>query len=412
MDPLNRAVEALWARGVVVIAAAGNEGPTAESITVPGNDPYIITVGGLNTSQTAGDFSDDSLSSWSATGPTADGFLKPDVLAPGGSIVSFMYNAADDADSAYLALNHPDYSLTEDLFSMSGTSMATAVTSGVVALMLQADPDLTPDEVKFRLMTSARPAIDGEDLAYNLLQQGAGRIWAPDAVLGDFPADVAANTGMDLAQDLAHGYEDEADLPFHYQGPIQRTATEDDVTLYYVTAENETVYALGAADADGVWLSRADAEVLLPSFAQTLAVDAGVLAWAGGATPSAGGDVWADGGYAWAGGGYAWSGGGYAWSGGGYAWSGGGYAWAGGGYAWAGGGYAWAGGGYAWAGSVSCDTGIASTRWVEAETFPAEPTVPGEDGPADDAPPQEEEPAPSDETLTHVTFLPAMFAGR
>ena len=410
VDPLNRAVEALWAQGIVVVAAAGNEGSNAETITTPGNDPYIITVGGLNTRTTAGDFSDDVLPNWSATGPTADGFIKPDVLAPGSSIVSFMYNAEDDVEaSAYLARNHPDYALSEDLFRMSGTSMATAVTSGVVALMLQANPDLTPDEVKFRLMTSARPAIAAEELAYNLLQQGAGRIWAPDAVLGDFPAGVAANTGMDILQDLAHGADDEADLAYHYHGPIQRAKTADDNILYYVEANDGTLYALGAADAQRSWLSREAAEPLLASFAETLAVNEDAISWAGGESSGAGTNVWAGGGYAWAGGGYAWSGGGYAWSGGGYAWSGGGYAWSGGGYAWAGGGYAWAGGGYAWAGSTSAITTISSTTWVEEEsdtkiveddTKLAEEPTPNEDAASPDTADQ----------VSHRTFLPVLFS--
>ena len=95
-DPLNRAVEAAWANGIVVVAAAGNEGPGAESITVPGNDPYVITVGAVDSKRTPGYWDDDFLPGWSATGPTWDGFAKPDVLAPGANIVSFMYNDHDN----------------------------------------------------------------------------------------------------------------------------------------------------------------------------------------------------------------------------------------------------------------------------------------------------------------------------
>jgi serine protease AprX len=92
VDPLNRAAEAAWANGIVVVTAAGNTGPVAETVTVPGNDPYVITVGAIDTNRTPGDWSDDILPAWSATGPTLDGFAKPDVLAPGGSIVSFIIN--------------------------------------------------------------------------------------------------------------------------------------------------------------------------------------------------------------------------------------------------------------------------------------------------------------------------------
>jgi subtilisin family serine protease len=86
-----------------------------------------------------GYWSDDTLAGWSATGPTLDGFAKPDLLAPGMNIVSFMYNDHGDmANSSLLVQEHPDYSETSNLFRMNGTSMATAVTSGAVALLLQA----------------------------------------------------------------------------------------------------------------------------------------------------------------------------------------------------------------------------------------------------------------------------------
>jgi len=169
IDPLNRAVEQAWAAGLVVIAAAGNEGPDATSITVPGNDPYVITVGALDDQRTPGYWSDDVLPTWSATGPTLDGFVKPDVLAAGSNIVSFMHNDNHSEDVANLALMHPDYARTSSLFRMNGTSMATAIVSGVAALMLQANPGLTPDQVKFRLGYTARPAFtDTNTPMYNI----------------------------------------------------------------------------------------------------------------------------------------------------------------------------------------------------------------------------------------------------
>ncbi len=94
VDPINRAVEGAWANGIVVVAAAGNAGPRAGTITVPGNDPYVITVGALDGARTAGFWAGDKLPVWSSTGPTLDGFAKPDVLAPGTQIVSFLYNHA------------------------------------------------------------------------------------------------------------------------------------------------------------------------------------------------------------------------------------------------------------------------------------------------------------------------------
>jgi hypothetical protein len=207
-DPLNRAVEAAWANDIVVVVAAGNTGPGSESITVPGNDPYVITVGAVGNPRTPGYWGDDYLTNWTATGPTWDGFAKPDVLAPATYVVSFMYNDPNNMNqSDVLVQQHPDNAVASTMFRMSGTSQATAVASGVVALMLDHDTSLTPDQVKYRLMVSARPALANEatpDLVYNILQQGMGRIWAPEAVLGTFdPAD-HANYGMDVNADLAH----------------------------------------------------------------------------------------------------------------------------------------------------------------------------------------------------------------
>jgi len=206
VDPLNRAVEAAWADGIVVVGAAGNVGPKAETITVPGNDPYIITVGALDTNATPNDWSDDVLPSWSATGPTKDGFVKPEVLAPGANIVAYMYvDQNDDLRSASLVQMHPDHPDDfaqlegKNLYRMNGTSMATAVTSGVVALMLEKNPALTPEQVKFRLMASAQLKVDDNgELIYSTLQQGSGRIWAPDAVANISIPTKNANVGLDI----------------------------------------------------------------------------------------------------------------------------------------------------------------------------------------------------------------------
>jgi serine protease AprX len=258
VDPLNRAVERAWASGIAVLAAAGNNGGAAETITVPGNDPYVITVGAINGNRTAGEWADDTLPPWTSTGPTSDGFAKPDVVAPGANVMTFMYNGgSSDPDTQQLVLTHPDFSETANLFRMSGTSISTAVASGVVALMLQTHPELTPDQVKFRLMYSARPALTSQgDMVYNVLQQGMGRIWAPDAVLGQFPADDRANRDMDIGADLAHGFQSDVDLAYHYQGPILRLLSDDGQTyLYCIQAQDGQVMALGATPAASMgWL--------------------------------------------------------------------------------------------------------------------------------------------------------------
>ena len=248
IDPINRAVEAAWANDIVVVAAAGNTGPGSSTVTVPGNDPYVITVGAIDNNRTPGYWADDMLPSWAASGPTLDGFAKPDVVAPGANIISFMYNDQKHPENAAkLAQDHPDYSPSSHLFRMHGTSMATGLTSGIVALMLQAHPELTPNQVKYRLMYTAQQALtDDNEPLYNIFQQGMGRVWAPAAVLSEeIPTDGVANPGMDIQSDLAHnccsswvdldsdgvveeGEIDQTELGWHYQGAVRHAALRDE----------------------------------------------------------------------------------------------------------------------------------------------------------------------------------------
>ena len=370
VDPLNRAVEQAWANGIVVVAAAGNTGPAAETITVPGNDPYVITVGALDNRRTPGYWIGDDLPAWSATGPTLDGFVKPDILAPGSQIVSFMYNDPNNMKkSAKLVQEHPDYSETVSLFRMNGTSMATAIVSGVVALMLEAHPELTPDQVKFRLGYSARAALtDARVPEYSLLQQGMGRVWAPAAVLGDFPANDRANQGMDIASDLAHGYSTEQDLAFHYQGPVRKMLSDDGATvLYYIEDETGAVYGLGASRAsDHSWL---DWDTLSSGIATwsggAIDLDHG-MQWAGGFSKGSGIATWSGGIATWSGGIATWSGGIATWSGGIGTWSGGIATWSGGIATWSGGVATWSGGIATWSGSIDLSSSsVSSTTWVD-----------------------------------------------
>ncbi len=215
-DPLDQAVMAAWKAGIVVVAAAGNDGPSPMTVDVPGNVPYIITVGAITDNYTPYVYTDDRLASFSSTGPTYEGFVKPEVVAPGGHMVGSMQS------TSYLANIDPgSMNPTESLFTMSGTSQAAAVTSGVVALMLQADPSLTPDNVKCQLMASARPALTSAGtLAYSVFQQGAGLVDAVSAV--NSTATGCANVGLNISADLA-GTE-------HFGGPANVDASGN----YYV----------------------------------------------------------------------------------------------------------------------------------------------------------------------------------
>jgi serine protease AprX len=149
-DPLNAAVEAAWMHDIVVVAASGNDGADADSVSyAPGNDPYVISVGAVDDQGTQ-PIGDDKIASWSSRGTTRDGLTKPDILAPGARIVSTLAPDSDFADLCSSCVVDKDY------FRVGGTSMAAGVVSGAVALALEAHPDWSPDQVKEALLRTAR----------------------------------------------------------------------------------------------------------------------------------------------------------------------------------------------------------------------------------------------------------------
>jgi serine protease AprX len=167
-DPLDFAVERLWEEGLVVVAAAGNRGAGGSKIDKPADDPLVITVGAADLNGTVGG-ADDTVAVFSGCGPTGDGIAKPDLLAPGIGILS-----TRAPDSTVDALRPA--ARFGDLFKGSGTSQATAIVSGVAALMLDAEPGLTPDEVKATLIATASGDLAGQPCA------GAGVVHAGRAV--------------------------------------------------------------------------------------------------------------------------------------------------------------------------------------------------------------------------------------
>lgn len=144
-DPMVQIVEEAWASGIVVCVAAGNDGPRVQSIASPGVSNKVITVGALDDNDTPETRSDDDVASFSSRGPTVYGETKPDILAPGVNIVSLR------SPNSYLDKLQKSSRVENDYFVLSGTSMATPICAGIVALMLQQDPNLTPDDVKTRL---------------------------------------------------------------------------------------------------------------------------------------------------------------------------------------------------------------------------------------------------------------------
>jgi serine protease AprX len=155
-SPLDAAVEILWLNNIVVVVSAGNNeaGPANGILFPPANDPFVITVGATDDRGTT-TRNDDVLASFSAHGTTTDGFRKPDLVAPGKNIVGLL--ASPHTVLAQEHANHVVEHEQKQYFRMSGTSMAAPVVAGTVALLLQDEPHLTPDQVKYRLTATTRP---------------------------------------------------------------------------------------------------------------------------------------------------------------------------------------------------------------------------------------------------------------
>jgi len=163
-NALSAALELLWFKGITVVVAAGNNAGSQPGILYPpANDPYLITVGAADTHDTAS-LSDDILASFSSFGVTTEGYSRPDLVAPGTNMTSLL------ASDSNLVIEHPDKVVQDNqgnnFFQMSGTSVASPLVAGAAALLLQAEPELTPDQVKARLIDTARPFTAGNDAGY------------------------------------------------------------------------------------------------------------------------------------------------------------------------------------------------------------------------------------------------------
>src|SRR5438876_816408 len=238
VDPLCQAVEAAWNAGIVVLAAAGNQGRNDSSstqgygtIAAPGNDPYAITVGVMKTANTPTRI-DDTIASYSSKGPTAyDYVVKPDIVAPGNQVVSTLApNASLLGSPTDVYLSEYTSSTTTTTSSggnnknnkknnfstvatnaistssmrLSGTSMATPVVSGAAVLLLQQNPNLTPDQVKARLMKTASKTFPATSTAtdpttgitytgyYDIFTIGAGYLDIAAALSSNDVADAPA----------------------------------------------------------------------------------------------------------------------------------------------------------------------------------------------------------------------------
>ncbi|MEA2244057.1 MAG: hypothetical protein QOD24_3613, partial [Solirubrobacteraceae bacterium] len=157
-DPLDAAVEFAWHAGIVVVTAAGNRGDAADAVRFPpGNDPYVISVGATDEIDTL-DPGDDTIAPFSSRGITQDGVAKPDVVAPGAHILAPLATG-----SAFQTLC--PQCIVGNYLRIGGTSAAAPVVAGAAALLLQARPELNPDEVK-ALLTGHTSRTAGRTVAH------------------------------------------------------------------------------------------------------------------------------------------------------------------------------------------------------------------------------------------------------
>jgi serine protease AprX len=220
-DPLVQAVEAAARSGIVVVVAAGNYGTnpiTGETgyagVASPGNSPSAITVGAAETQNTV-IRTDDRLADYSSRGPSwYDGIAKPDVLGPGQALIS------NGAVGSTLDRDYPSLAVKSGYtkyLRLSGSSMATGVVSGLVALVLEANhsgayqrwlaekrnqrgsftapPALTTNTIKAVLQYSATPLRGATGSAYNALEQGAGLVNGAGALALSYSLDTAKPAG-------------------------------------------------------------------------------------------------------------------------------------------------------------------------------------------------------------------------
>jgi len=277
-DPINQAIKAATEAGVTVVVAAGNDGPDRKTVGSPGNSLHAITVGAIDDKNT-NDPSDDDPAEFSSRGPTPDGVTKPDVMAPGVTIMAGRTHQSESAqrastmnrmhDSIQFLDNMPFDQLqsapnalfnsigisdetaekiklfepisdmvfeslleatarmpeSEDglYLGMSGTSMATPIVAGVVAQLYDANPDLSPAQVKEILTSTADELPDGR-LGKNT--QGHGVIdpdealkkaflevegeQKPESLLTEDPLAALAEFGLSLEDLIGEAPEEEA----------------------------------------------------------------------------------------------------------------------------------------------------------------------------------------------------------
>ena len=212
LDPLCQAVEAAWKAGITVVVAAGNDGRDNSqntngygTITAPGNDPYVVTVGAIKAEGTIVR-TDDRIASYSSKGPTLyDHYVKPDVVAPGNQI------ASDLPAGLTLSNEYPTNQVATGYFMLSGTSMATPTVAAEALVLLSQHPTATPDQLKAMIMLSSSKTFPASSVAidptteisytsyYDVFTVGAGEVDFNAAITAPLPPSLGVGSAKSPA---------------------------------------------------------------------------------------------------------------------------------------------------------------------------------------------------------------------
>jgi subtilisin family serine protease len=242
-----RAAEIAVSRGILVVNSVGNEGRTPwRTITTPGDAEHVISVGALSFSSSG----EPTIAPFSSIGPTADGRIKPDVVAPGAEV------------------SIPVAGTTGQYMVSSGTSFAAPLISGLCALLLEAHPEWIPAMVKEALKMSARDlGPSGPDNTYGWgLPNGLSALNASPATVADYGCigNESFPASFSLGSPYPNPFNPAVAIPFRLSSPARVTVSVYDITgrliaiLYNgiaMTGEHRVIWNAGR-QSSGVYLIR------------------------------------------------------------------------------------------------------------------------------------------------------------
>jgi serine protease AprX len=277
LSPLNYAVQRAWKAGIVVVVSAGNNGPGSRTVLKPADDPYVVTVGAANDENTP-TISDDVVPVFSSRGPTSsNGLAKPDVVAPGVHTISLRSpgSAIDQAYGATAAVG-------EGYFRGTGTSMSAATVTGIAAQVIQAQPSLVPDQVKYRLTSTARRIASTDKYGV-----GAGEVDAYRAARST--ATTRANQGLllGLGNGLGNGLgslkNDRGSLELNVVTPVGEATLSGNLQPLYSTLLSTLTNPLGLLSFNSLTYTTTGWDPLTWPLTSWATADWGAAKWKDGA---------------------------------------------------------------------------------------------------------------------------------